>query len=540
MLTWTARKLSTCSFRPSKHVKLLYFAYSDSKKPYKDLPKPSQNPNTIFTSSLRFSSSSSSSSNSPILKETTNNGAVGGSSLSCLCPGCGVSMQDTDPKLPGFFTKPSPKNPSYEPKKPVVCARCHSLRHYGKVKCAEVERLLPSFDFDRTVGRRLASASGSRSVVMMVVDSTDFDGSFPRRVVRSLLGSIQEHRMDWTEGKPGNVPRVVMVASKIDLLPTEALSPTGMEHWVRRRAREAAADGEISAVHLVSSLKNWGIKNLLNELVELVGARGHVYVVGAQNAGKSTLINSLGKVSGGKVVSELTEAVVPGTTLGIVRVDGVLPGQAKLFDTPGILHPHQLMMRLTSEEQKLVRIDKELKPRTYRVGAGHSVHIAGLMRLDVEEASVDSIYLTIWASPHLPLHMGKTENACTMIETHFGRQLKPPNSQKRVEELGKWVRKECTVSGNSWKVSSVDVAAAGLGWFAVGLKGMVRLGVWTYEGVDVVLRDSLLPHRARRFEETGFTVSKVVSQADKALNQLQLHQVEKKKSECEKLLSATI
>ncbi|KAK1258503.1 hypothetical protein QJS04_geneDACA017259 [Acorus gramineus] len=500
MLTWTARKLSTCSFRPSKHVKLLYFAYSDSKKPYKDLPKPSQNPNTIFTSSLRFSSSSNFSSNTPILKETTNNGAVGGSSLSCLCPGCGVSMQDTDPKLPGFFTKPSPKNPSYrahhlhripvnvesdgEPKKPVVCARCHSLRHYGKVKCAEVERLLPSFDFDRTVGRRLASASGSRSVVMMVVDSTDFDGSFPRRVVRSLLGSIQEHRMDWTEGKPGNVPRVVMVASKIDLLPTEALSPTGMEHWVRRRAREAAADGEISAVHLVSSLKNWGIKNLLNELVELVGARGHVYAVGAQNAGKSTLINSLGKVSGGKVVSELTEAVVPGTTLGIVRVDGVLPGQAKLFDTPGILHPHQLMMRLTSEEQKLVRIDKELKPRTYRVG--------------------------------------------------------PPNSQKRVEELGKWVRKECTVSGNSWKVSSVDVAAAGLGWFAVGLKGMVRLGVWTYEGVDVVLRDSLLPHRARRFEETGFTVSKVVSQADKALNQLQLHQVEKKKSECEKLLSATI
>ncbi|KAK1309657.1 hypothetical protein QJS10_CPA08g00715 [Acorus calamus] len=139
MLTWTARKLSTCSFRPSKHIR-------------RNPTKTSQNPNTIFISSLRFSSSSSS--NSPILKETTNNGAAGGSSLSCLCPGCGVSMQDTDPKLPGFFTKPSPKNPSYrahhlhrvpvnvesdeEPKKPVVCARCHSLRHYGKVKCAEV------------------------------------------------------------------------------------------------------------------------------------------------------------------------------------------------------------------------------------------------------------------------------------------------------------------------------------------------------------------------------------------------------------------
>lgn len=53
----------------------------------------------------------------------------------------------------------------------------------------------------------------------------------------------------------------------------------------------------------------------------------------------------------------------------------------------------------------------------------HTIHIAGLMRLDVEELSVDSIYITVWASPYLPLHMGKTENAKTMLEDHFGLQL---------------------------------------------------------------------------------------------------------------------
>lgn len=56
--------------------------------------------------------------------------------------------------------------------------------------------------------------------------------------------------------------------------------------------------------------------------------------------------------------------------------------------------------------------------------AGHSVHVAGLMRLDIEESSVDSIYVTVWASPNLPLHMGTTEKACIMLEDHFGRQLK--------------------------------------------------------------------------------------------------------------------
>lgn len=54
---------------------------------------------------------------------------------------------------------------------------------------------------------------------------------------------------------------------------------------------------------------------------------------------------------------------------------------------------------------------------------GHSVHIAGLVRLDTEDLSVETVYVTVWASPYLPLHMGKTENACAMIEEHFGRQL---------------------------------------------------------------------------------------------------------------------
>lgn len=227
-------------------------------------------------------------------------------------------------------------------------------------------------------------------------------------------------------------------------------------------------------------------------------------------------------------MSHLTEAPVPGTTLGIVRVEGVLSGQAKLFDTPGLLHPHQIMTRLTREEQKLVHIGKELKPRTYRIKAGHSVHIAGLMRLDVEESSVDSIYVTVWASLLLPLHLGKIENACTMVENHFGRTLQPPIGEGRVKELGKWVRKEFHVSGNRWDSSSVDIAAAGLGWFAIGLKGEARLTVWTYDGIVVTDRKALILHRSREFEVAGFTVSKIVSKANQTLNK-QRHNEKKRK-----------
>ncbi|PHU29362.1 hypothetical protein BC332_01455 [Capsicum chinense] len=91
-------------------------------------------------------------------------------------------MQDFDQKQPGYFIKPCFKGTNYktpihknpildEPEisfslkrglmnedenqenveKPVVCARCHSLRLYEKVKDPSVENLLPNFDFDHAV-----------------------------------------------------------------------------------------------------------------------------------------------------------------------------------------------------------------------------------------------------------------------------------------------------------------------------------------------------------------------------------------------------
>lgn len=106
--------------------------------------------------------------------------------------------------------------------------------------------------------------------------------------------------------------------------------------------------------------------------------------------------------------------------------------------------------------------------------------------------------------------------------------VQPPIGEIRVQELAKWVRREFHVNGNSWDSSSVDIAAAGLGWFAIGLKGEAVLSVWTYEGVDVVHRNSLIPYRSNTFEVAGFTVSKIVSQSDRALNKLPRQQKDKK------------
>lgn len=245
-----------------------------------------------------------------------------------------------------------------------VCARCHSLRNYGQVKNQSAENLIPDFDFDKLIATRFKKPSGKAdaTVVVLVVDCVDFDGSFPKRAAKSLFRVLQGAENDPVLRR--KCPKLVLVGTKIDLLPSQ-ISPTRLDRWVRQRAKAGGAP-KLNGVYLVSAHKDLGVRNLLAFIKDLAGPRGNVWFFGAQNAGKSTLINAFAEKQGAKV-TRLTEAPVPGTTLGILRIGGVLPAKAKMYDTPGLLHPYLMSLRLNRDEQKMVEIRKELKPRTYRV-----------------------------------------------------------------------------------------------------------------------------------------------------------------------------
>lgn len=391
-----------------------------------------------------------------------------------------------------------------------VCARCHSLRNYGQVKNQVAENLIPDFDFDRLITTRLMKPAGiaDATVVVMVVDCVDFDGSFPKRAAKSLFKALEGSRDGFKSNK--KLPKLVLVATKADLLPSQ-ISPARLDRWVRHRAKANGAP-KLSGVYLVSAHKDLGVRNLLAFIKELAGPRGNVWVIGAQNAGKSTLINAFAR-KGGVKVTKLTEAAVPGTTLGIVRIGGILSAKAKMYDTPGLLHPYIMSMRLNREEQKLVEIRKELQPRSYRIKAGQTVHVGALARLDLIQSSIETIYVTVWASANVSLHLGKTENADEIKIKHGGVRLQPPIGEAEVPQLGKWVKKEVKASGTSWDVNSIDIAVAGLGWFSLGLKGEASLALWTYDGIEITLREPLVLDRAPCLERPGFWLPKAISDA---------------------------
>lgn len=69
------------------------------------------------------------------------------------------------------------------------------------------------------------------------------------------------------------------------------------------------------------------------------------------------------------------------------------------------------------------------------------------------------------------------------------------------------------MSGTSWDVNSVDLSAAGLGWFSLGLKGEATLTLWTFDGIEVTTREPLVLDRAPFLERPGFLLPKAISEA---------------------------
>nr|GMC60733.1 GTP-binding protein BRASSINAZOLE INSENSITIVE PALE GREEN 2, chloroplastic [Ipomoea batatas] len=84
---------------------------------------------------------------------------------------------------------------------------------------------------------------------------------------------------------------------------------------------------------------------------------------------------------------------------------------------------------------------------------------------------------------------------------------------ERVPELGPWKERQIKATGTSWDVNSIDISVAGFGWLSLGLKGEADLTLWTYDGIEITLREALVLDRAPFLERPGFWLPKAISDA---------------------------
>ncbi|MBJ8326428.1 ribosome biogenesis GTPase YqeH [Streptococcus pacificus] len=363
------------------------------------------------------------------------------------CIGCGAKIQTTDKEKIGYT--PLSTLEKNQETGDIYCQRCFRLRHYNDIQDVQLS--------DDDFLKLLHEVGDSNALIVNVIDIFDFNGS----VIPGLSRFVANND-------------ILLVGNKKDILP-KSVKDTKVTQWLIKRAHEEGLRPK--DVVLTSAQNRQAIKELIQKIDELRKGRD-VYVVGVTNVGKSTLINAIiQELTGSQNV--ITTSRFPGTTLDKIEIP--LEDGHYLFDTPGIIHRHQMAHYLADKDLKFVSPKKEIKPKTYQLNPNQSIFMAGLARFDFIEGNKQGF--TIFVDNNLPLHRTKLEGADDFYQKHLGQLLSPPN-QKQLETFPKLVKHEFVIT------EKMDLVFSGLGWIRV--KEKAKVAAWAPEGVSVVLRQAIV------------------------------------------------
>jgi ribosome biogenesis GTPase A len=168
------------------------------------------------------------------------------------------------------------------------------------------------------------------------------------------------------------------------------------------------------------------------------------------------------------------------------------------YDTPGTIYKDQILTLLTTEEL-LKTIPREMiTPRTFSLRPLQSLFIGGLARIDLAHAR-QHVWLTVFASHYLPIHVVYTEEAKRFYETYLGTDMLavPMGGYERVQHWPTLLPKEVVLDGINWNQSCADIVLSTAGWVSVtfGPDTQCVLRAFTPEGRGIFVRKpALLPY----------------------------------------------
>lgn len=469
-----------------------------------------------------------------------------------FCTGCGVRFQSANELAPGYVPSSvlearlaaddviivdnidEPLVGKPKSTRPVTCQRCHALRYQNRLPAdtlrvggggaADGPEAPGHAELSPAHFRALLRSLRSRQcVIVCVVDLFDFHGSLVPEL-STIVG----------EGNP-----LMLVANKLDLIP-QGVQPVAIERWIRSECSRASLP-PLHFLDLVSARTGEGMPQFLARLDKLMTQkRMDAYVLGAANAGKSSLLNYIldhssrsqrvvgervGKVGGGKGEREeapaLTTSHLPGTTLGFVKA-AMLGGRHAIYDTPGLILPNQLTTLLTTEELAGVVPKKRSQHVSLRMGEGQSLLLGGLARVHMRSGR--PFLFTLYLANAVTVHPTKTDKVDEMLAKHVGGMLTPPASSERLAALGEFEEHEVRVAGRGWNEVAVDLVLPGLGWIAVTGAGVCTVGVSLPRPVRVVMREPLLPEESWKKSASKFTGTKIIDGKGNAKRQARSRQ----------------
>ena len=455
----------------------------------------------------------------------------------------------------------SPKNEqdnnellSNERPKPVICQRCFNLRHHNKLSettttSSTIGGWKTYVISDPTALKFLHHEANA--MIIVVCDLFDIPGS--------LIPNLNQFIGDSETTGPRRQRRIVLVANKVDLLPSDIHLERISQQWLKPIVNNVLGL-ELTKIHFVSAKKNLGVRELAETVSNLRRPDEDIYLVGRANVGKSELINSLLRISLRKRTDrehKVMTSNVPGTTMGLYGIPlekftkSLIPKDTKLitgsgggkrfvYDTPGIFSSKSILNFLTFDEIKHVVPNKRIIPLTFALRPGKSICFGGLGRLDfvmpkevldkdgdenLLKGAVKMPWLLVTAFSRVPVHVTKIEKADEMFERILKGQstvLKPPydtedaNGQRLTRYPPMKIGLEFEYVGVHKTMATTDVVFGGIGWFA--LTGIlpkdfpVKIRAYSPFGTGIYQRKPMLP-----FEYKG-KITKYTSNTRKTLN----------------------
>ncbi|PSN49800.1 hypothetical protein C0J52_01392 [Blattella germanica] len=459
------------------------------------------------------------------------------------CGGCGALLHCRDPAIPGYIPSEIFENQDQITLRSIVCQRCHFMRQYDtalnviispdeypklmahiKEKMALIVLMVDLLDFPCSIWPEIMNIIGRKQPVVLVGNKVDLlppdSRGYLHRIKECLVNNLNH------SGIPErNIKHVALISAKTGY---------GVEELITKLHNIWEYKGDVYLLGCTnvgkSTLFNallqsdfckfpilrpagWRLyertKRLLAQQKDIRAERTLRYMQLQQNAssGNPALIGHIGMTFHQKKPEEQLDPfsmnrrnVKEVTPLsGIDPSDEAFQKSKWCYDTPGVVHPDQVIHLLTTEELMLTLPKKILLPRTFRLSPNMSLFIAGLGRLDYVEGN-DPIRMTVFSSGLLPITICKTDDAEELYRTLLGSQYLtvPCGGQSR---LAQWPGLQShpqifELEGISAKESSGDVILSSAGWIALtlrkGKQGTFR--GWTPYARGVYLRKpSLLP-----------------------------------------------
>lgn len=355
-----------------------------------------------------------------------------------LCVGCGIKLQCEDESKEGYV------NPNAFTRSFILCKRCYQLKHYGK--------FVESKQLKNTIHLLKESARTDDLIVLVADVALTYT---PLIKVLKELNSYEN---------------VVLICNRYDLY-KEFIKKEKALLFLKNQAKKDK----------INFKEIFIIDDDVNEIFDYLDYHSNnknIYLVGLENAGKTTLVNRILKDVAKEDKNFLVNSKYPGTTIDLIKIP--LTEDTYLIDSPGIHSKGNILSYVEFDFIKKLQGDNKIKSSIFQLNCHQSLLISNILRFDYIKGEKQSI--VFYGSNMLDILRCKLEKA---NDTFKNRMKDLDLKTKNVKNITDLTKKTINIEEDV----KHDIVIEGLGFFSVK-KGVYT--IYTFKDVNIFIRKSMI------------------------------------------------